>query len=159
MRDYGAPGVAPGGQETSMDGAVCAFCGFWGIGSLRGLGEKLREEVHSGLGVRFSSARTDRLIVILRWKREIIRRRSRQICDCVRNRVGSTECDDNTLSVRWVRDGNVATRVAEKGAGIPGRNQLEAGEFTTSTETLERWLDAGGTDAVGYVDDAGEFFK
>lgn len=105
------------------------------------------------------SRRANRVVVALGRERSVFGRVGGQIGNGIGDRVRAAECDDDSSPEGSMRHSNVAAGIGEEGSGVPGGNQFEAFEIATSTKTPERLLNSTGTDAVGDVDNASEFFE
>ena len=110
--DDGA-GVQPGAVEAGVDGAVLALRGvggWWLVSPIVGRGGCVGGE---GAGGRVG-------IGVVAGVGDVFLRDGGEVDDCVCERVGAAEGEEDAWAGGRVREGDVAAGVAEEGAGVPG---------------------------------------
>lgn len=96
MRNDVGSRVSPRGHETCMHGTAQTLC---------------------ALG--FGSSSRYRVVILFARIRCIFLRNSRQVNDGVRNRVGTTESNDDSRRRGRVGESNIATAIRKKWACVP----------------------------------------
>jgi len=130
-----------------MDCAVVAFWGISGGWVVFGRGS------HGGVTGCPKIRSTIVFTIVVTRVGYIFLRDGREVNDGVRQRVGTTESENDTRWRGWVRECYVATRIRKERSCVPCFNKLEVLKLGAATETLEGLLDTytGGAHTVGYI--------
>lgn len=93
------------------------------------------------------------IVVVGSGVRDVFLAHGREVEDRVGEAVSAAEGDDDARVCGAVVERDVAARVGEEGAGVPGCDELKGGEVGAAGETGEGLCETkvGGVYAVGYV--------